>query len=267
MKTGQRWSSWSFSPLLGLLLGALTGCAADRVSVEKNLMANRDRAGRSVGVAEHYLVRCPDVLEIRLPHKPALSGRREVGPDGRIDLGGDYGRPRVEGRTLVEIARLLAAETGAPPNTAEVRVAEYRSQYLLLFGQVIGWQRAVPYRGQETVLDLLQRVGGLTPGAEPADVYVVRAHLGEGRRPEAFHVDLRALVLRHDERTNLRLLPGDHVYVGETRQAQVEKALPPWLRRAYQALWNTRPNRAAHAEQEPSSRWISGGNDAPVTER
>lgn len=267
MKTGQRWSSWSSGLPLGLLLGALAGCAADRASVEKNLMANRDPTARSVGVAEHYLVRCPDLLDVRLTHKPALSGRYEVRADGRIDLGDDYGKPRVEGRTLDEIARLLAADTGAAPNTVEVRVAEFRSQYLLLFGQVIGWQRAVPYRGQETVLDLLQRVGGLTPGAEPADVYVVRPHLGVGRRPEAFHVDLRALVLRHDERTNVRLLPGDHVYVGATRQAQVEKALPPWLRPVYQALWNTRPNRAAHAEPPPPSRWVAGTSAAPSDER
>ena len=45
------------------------------------------------------------------------------------------------------------------------------------------------------MLDLLQRVGGIAPGAAPQDVYVVRSHLGEGR-PEVFHVDLDAIVLR-----------------------------------------------------------------------
>jgi protein involved in polysaccharide export with SLBB domain len=122
-----------------------------------------------------------------------------------------------------------------------VRVLEYRSAYVLLFGEVVGSQRSAPYRGPETVLDLLQRVGGITVGAEPKDVFVVRPHLGDSQRPEVFHVDLQAIVVKHDERTNLRILPFDQIYVGETRQAKVEKALPPWLRTLSQAIWDTRP--------------------------
>jgi protein involved in polysaccharide export with SLBB domain len=92
------------------------------------------------------------------------------------------------------------------------------------------------------VLDLLQRVGGITPGAEPRDVYVVRPHLGDNQRPEAFHVDLHAIVLRHDHKTNIRLLPFDQVYVGQTRKAQIEQAIPPWMRGAYQAIWRASPD-------------------------
>jgi protein involved in polysaccharide export with SLBB domain len=142
---------------------------------------------------------------------------------------------------LPEVAETIGAEVGVNPQEIRVRVLEFRSQHVLLFGEVAGHQRSVPYRGQETVLELLQRVGGITPGAAPDDVYVVRPHLGDNRRPQVFHVDLHAIVMKQDQRSNIRLLPYDQIYVGETRQARVENALPPWLRVISQALWDTRP--------------------------
>jgi protein involved in polysaccharide export with SLBB domain len=242
MKTGKRWSSWKAWPVtlfaaLPLLVLA-PGCAKDRAAVGKNLMSQRS-AAEPVEVAQHYRVGCPDIVELVAPREE-LSGPREIQPDGRIDLG-EYGELRIEGKTPAEIARLIAEETGENPDAVEVKVAEFRSQHVLLFGEVLGWQRSVSYRGPETVLDLLQRVGGITPGAEPRDVYVVRPHLGDNQRPEVFHVDLHAIVLKHEHKTNIRLLPFDQVYVGQTRRAQIEQAIPPWMRGVYQAIWDTKP--------------------------
>jgi protein involved in polysaccharide export with SLBB domain len=242
-----------------LVCAALAGCATDRGSVEKNLMSNRESTRRGAGVAETYQVGCPDVLEVRVPLRTELSGQYAVGPTGRIELG-DYGTVRVEGRTLAEIARLIASETGQSPQDVELRVAQFRSQYVFLFGQVIGWQRTFPYQGQETILDLLQRVGGITLGAEPREVYVVRTHLGDSQRPEIFHVDLNAIVMKRDEQTNIRILPFDQVYVGETRQVHIEKSFPPWLRPIYQSLWDMLPDpgRQPAAAPPPQPRFVSG---------
>lgn len=264
MKPGERRSSGSgrrLALIAGLVVACagLTGCASNRANVEKNLLADKQHAELHKAVAEMYRVGCPDVLEVRLDNRPELSGTFTVGPNGRIELK-DYGTVRVEGRTLPEIARLVAHETGTEPEAVRVRVVEFRSQFVLLFGQVIGWQRTVPYQGQETVLDLLRRVGGITPGAEPEDVHVVRTHLAAGQRPEVFHVDLQAIVMKHDHRTNIRLQPFDQIYVGENRQARVEKFFPPWLRPAYQAVWNMLPGTRPPAppEASPRSRWITG---------
>jgi polysaccharide export outer membrane protein len=246
MKTGKRWSPWKArTAVLLLALPALLhapGCAKDRAIVEKNLMAQLS-SERNEGVAERYRAGCPDVLEILVPQRPEFSGRHVIGPDGRIDLG-EYGKLHIEGKTTPEIAQLIAEETGTNPENLLVKVTEFRSQHVLMFGEVIGWQRSVPYRGQETVLDLLQRVGGITTDAEPSDVYVLRPHLGDNQRPETFHVDLQAIVLKHDYKTNIRLLPFDQIYVGETRRAQIEKAIPPWLRPIYQVVCNTKPDAA-----------------------
>src|SRR5438093_1577377 len=83
-----------------------------------------------------------------------------------------------------------------------------------LFAELVGRHRTIPYQGAETVLDVLQRVGGITPGAEPTEIYVVRSHIGDLQRPEVFHVDLEGIVIDRDHHTNIRVRPYDQIYVG-----------------------------------------------------
>ena len=211
MKPGKRRSFWqAFRAkrwLLALIACAwLAGCRSPREHVDTNLMQNTGPTTRSAGVAESYVLLCPDVLDIQLANHPELSGPHPIGVDGRIDLA-PLSHPRVEGETTAQVAQQLAQLAALPFDQVTVRVSEYRAQCIYLFGEVNGLQRAVPYQGQETVLDLLKRTGGITKGAAPDEVYVVRTHVGDNKRPEVFHVNLPAIVMKHDERTNLRLLP------------------------------------------------------------
>jgi protein involved in polysaccharide export with SLBB domain len=234
---GRQRSCLALVPLFFLLLN---GCAANRNQVDPNLMAGKGKTPPAAEVAQQYLVGCPDVLEVAVAGQGGLNGRYTVGPDGRVELDA-LDRPQVEGRTVPAIERLLADQAGVPVDKVHVQVADYQSQEIYLYGQVTGLQRAVPYHGPETVLELLLRTGGITPGAAPADVYVIRTRVAQGQRPEVFHVDLHAIVLKHDQRTNLRLCPFDQIHVGETRQARVERSIPPWLRPLYQNVWATPP--------------------------
>jgi protein involved in polysaccharide export with SLBB domain len=228
--------------MLGVLW--LAGCQGVQPPVDRNLMADRGLNDRNAGVAERYAVFCPDVLDIVIQSRPDLSGPHPLGVDGRIDLD-PLGRPSVEGQTCDEIAQAIADLARVPTRQVQIHVAAYRSQCIFLFGEVMGSQRAVPFQGQETVLDLLQRTGGITEEAAPDQVYVVRPHVLDGTRPEVFHVDLRAIVLRHDEKTNVRLEPFDQVHVGETWRARLERNLPPWLRPMYRWMWGWEPLSAA----------------------
>jgi len=195
------------------------------------------------GVAESYIVVCPDVLDLVIENHPELSGLHPIGVDGRLDLE-PLGRPRVEGHTVLEVGQQLADLADVPASKVHVQVGDYHGQCIYLFGEVMGSQRAVAYQGQETVLDLLQRTGGITPEAAPEEVYVVRTHVSDGKRPEVFHVDLQAIVLKHDDKTNLRLQPYDQVHVGATRRAGVQKCVPPWLRPCFQCLCGWVPTLA-----------------------
>jgi protein involved in polysaccharide export with SLBB domain len=180
------------------------------------------------------------VLDIQVRGYGEISGACVIAPDGRINLGLGN-RLRVEGKTLPDVAAVLAGHAGLPTGAVSVKVREYRSQPIFLIGQVVGWQRSVPYQGPETVLEVLQRVGGITPGAAVDDIYVVRAHVPDGPRPEVFHVDLKAILLHKDEKTNIRLLPYDQVYVGESARAKMLKCIPPCLRPMFFPVLGIRP--------------------------
>jgi hypothetical protein len=224
---------------LGLLLWLPAGCALCQPSIDRAIPTDQGLEGRRESGAEAYTAGCPDMLEFFLDTYPQFAGQREIGPDGRIDFGSGR-RLRVEGCTVAQIADLLSQFTGVPPTAVHVRVAQYRSQQLYLLGQVAGLPRAVPYQGPERIVDLLHRVGGITPGAAPNDVHVIRSHSSEGKAPEVLRIDLQAIVLRHDARTNIYLQPQDQVFIGETRQCSISKCIPPWLRPAYETLWGMR---------------------------
>lgn len=220
---------------LGLCLGMLVGCAADRSQMDRTLMRDNGNAARRNEPVQGYVVHCPDVLSVHITGRRDLTGSRPIGTDGRIDMGA-AGRLRVEGKTLPDVELLVAQVAFVSPRHVKVSVAEFKSQQIYLFGQVIGLQRAVPFQGQETVVDVLQRVGGITAGAASNDVYVVRPHLDNGKQPEVFHIDLKAILERTDEHTNIRVQPFDEIYVGETRQSCLEKCIPRWLRPLYESL-------------------------------
>jgi protein involved in polysaccharide export with SLBB domain len=206
--------------LVAYCLLMVAGCVAPRECY------CRDGGPTSAEAAAAYTVACPDVIE--LTAGPDLAGRLPVDSDGTIQLGTD-GRLRVEGLTTGQVAHQLAAVLGVPGQLIQAHVVEYASRQLFLCGPVAGHERAVPYEGPETVVDFLRRAGGLTRDARPREVHVVRANVAAGRRPEVFDVDLRAILSRSDQRTNILLQPYDQVYVGETARSNWAKYLPPWM--------------------------------------
>jgi protein involved in polysaccharide export with SLBB domain len=221
------WAGW-LTPVLAML----SGCLSNRGQVEQALLAYRPPPAHLHQVALKYRARCPDLLQVEISGLPRYSGPQRIGPDGRIDLG-DAGRPHVDGETIPQITHTIAEAVGVPPEQVHVTVAEYNSQCLYLFGQVAGSQRVVPYQGPETVLDLLHRVGGLQQDAAIGDITVVRPHVAEGKTPEVFHVDLAAIVLRHDPETNILLQPFDQIHIGQSQRSSLCDCLPPWLRSVF----------------------------------
>jgi protein involved in polysaccharide export with SLBB domain len=207
----------------------------NRAQIERDVIVNNPPPAHLQQVAGAYAARCPDVLRVDIDDLPQYSGPQRIGPDGRINLG-DSGQPRVDGQTTQDISRTVAEVLSVSPEQVHVQVAEYNSQYLYLYGQVAGLERAVPYQGPETVLDLLHRVGGLSRGGDVYDIKVVRPHIADGKVPEVFHIDLAAIVVRHDSETNIVLQPCDQVYIGQSRRSSFGDCLPPWLRPVYERL-------------------------------
>jgi protein involved in polysaccharide export with SLBB domain len=197
-------------------------------------MADSNPAAHAADAAALYRPRCPDVLDIQAAGRGDVSGRRPIATDGRVLLGG--AAVRVGGLTAPEIQQRIAAALGVREQDVRVTVAEYKSQSLYLFGEEGAVQRVVRYQGPETILDLLQRVGGASPGSTLSDVQVVRSHVADGSPPEVFHVNLRAILLRHDLQSNVRLEPSDRIYIAESRRSRLACCVPPVLQPLYRLL-------------------------------
>jgi protein involved in polysaccharide export with SLBB domain len=222
---------WTRRPdlLLAGCLVVLAGCAPGHAHLQKTLLHDHTPAAHTRDPETRYLVRCPDRLEVRVAGHPDWTGTRPVGSDGRIPLDPSLRIP-VDGLCVPEIRQSIAHATGLPAHQISVHVADYRSQQVFLFGGVHGQERALPYRGPETVLDLLQRAGGIEPGTEVNRIFVVRPHVADGKPPEVFTVDLLAILFDHNQQSNIRLEPSDQVYIGQTTGEQLRCCLPPWLR-------------------------------------
>ncbi len=214
----------------GLLLLPLLalGCCNNQEQVRRALLSSSAAAAAVATPHQAYRVGSPDVLTITIEGRPEPR-RRIVEANGCIDLA-SLGGLRVEGLTTDEIAARVATLVQRHEAQVQVAVQEYRSQQVYLFGEVSGLQRAVAYQGPETVVDLLRRTGGITGDGAPAQVKISRNHLMEKPQPEIYHVDLHAILLKGDQRTNLIVQPYDQIYVPETKQARFGKCLHPMLR-------------------------------------
>lgn len=216
------------------------GCALGHANLDRAVMTDQGSAARNQHVEECYLVHCPDVLDIVVRGRADATGRRAVQPDGRIHVCPGV-RVLVEGNSVRECERLVAERLGVRIESVRIRVADYHSQQIYLFGQVHGSQRAVAYQGPETVLDLLRRAGGLTPGAATNAVYVVRPGIADATRPTVFHIDLREVAKEADARGNIRVQAFDEIHIGETWPSSLTKCVPFLLRPLYEACWGLRP--------------------------
>jgi protein involved in polysaccharide export with SLBB domain len=219
-----------------MALGLSAGCAADRTRLEHALLSDRDPAAHGAGLEDRYVVHCPDSLKL----DPGDGASCVIAADGRISLP-DGSRLHVDGLSTGQIAQAAAARMGLPAEQVRVQVVGYNSQQIYLFGEVAGRERAVPYEGPETVLDLLQRAGGVAPGAAVRDVQVVRSHVADGSSPELFQVDLEAILMKHDQKTNLRLEPFDQIYIGQLRRSSLKACFPPWIQPLYEKVCGIRP--------------------------
>ena len=137
----------------------------------------------------------------------------------------------LQGITAREAAIRLANAAGVPQQTVRVAVAEHKSRLIFVFGPATKEERAIPYRGPETVANLLRAQGVLTDDARFDDVHVIRPHVAAGARPEVFSIDLESILLKGDESSNVILQPFDQIYVGPTRRSVLAHYLPAadWL--------------------------------------
>jgi polysaccharide export outer membrane protein len=158
---------------------------------------------------EFYVIGPGDALEIVLWKEPTLSGPVKVRPDGFITLP-LINEVQTVGMTTGQLRKILEdkyREFVASPFVT-IRVAGITSSEIFLIGQV-NKAGAYPATGNDTILQLLTRAGGLTIFADRHDIKIVRR---EGGKVTEYIVDYDAIV-KGDFKQDILLRPGDRIIV------------------------------------------------------
>ena len=145
-----------------------------------------------------------------------VSGEYMVGPDGTINLR-QYGTLHVAGKTItqirIELNKLLSQFFDSPEAAVEVRQFNSKVFYVISEGGGIGDNiRRVPITGNDTVLDALSAVNGLSQ-VSSTTVWVARPAPGGFGCEQILPVDYEAITKGASAATNYQIMPGDRVFV------------------------------------------------------
>ena len=163
-----------------------------------------------------YQIGAGDSLTIFVWRNSELTTSVAVRPDGRISvpLINDL---YVEGKTPSEVSQEIATKLAEYIQDPLVTVivggfVGTFPQQVRIVGEATA-PKAVPYRANMTVLDLVILAGGLTKFADGNNATLVRIEDGS---PKEFRVHLADLLQNGDISANFPLLPGDILIVPQT---------------------------------------------------
>ena len=179
--------------------------------------------GRSVSnegpteALSEYQIGPGDILQIFVWQNPEVSVTVPVRPDGMVST------PLIEeieavGKTPKQLARDMEAELARYIKTPQVNVIV--TQFVGVFDKqirVVGQAaqpRAIPYRQNMTVLDVMIEVGGLSETAAGNRAKIIR-ELPDGTTEE-IKVRINDLLNKGKIEQNVRLRPGDVLMIPES---------------------------------------------------
>lgn len=158
---------------------------------------------------EFYVIGPGDSLEVVVWKEPTISGPVKVRPDGYVTLP-LVNEVQAAGMTTANLRKVLEEKyqqfIDSPFVT--IRVANITSSEIFLIGEV-SKPGAYPATGNDTVLQILTRAGGLTVFAAVHDIRIVRR---DGDKLTEFIIDYDAIV-KGDLKQDIVLRPGDRIIV------------------------------------------------------
>lgn len=148
--------------------------------------------------------------------KQLIAGQHLVRPDGTVSLG-IYGQVYVAGMTLPEIKSLLEAHLTEHITDPEVSVdvMAYNSKvfYVITDGGGYGEQVIrLPFTGNETVLDAIAQIQGLSE-VSSKKMWIARPAPSGSGCSQILDVHWDAITAEGITATNYQLFPGDRIYI------------------------------------------------------
>jgi polysaccharide export outer membrane protein len=179
-----------------------------------------DEAKQTITTHLKAVLKYPEV-SMQLAQASAIqpvTGTYLVGPDGTINLR-HYGTVRVAGMTLVEaklaLQKHLAQYLDSPEVSLDVSGYNSKVYYIITQGAGQGDNLVrVPITGNETVLDAISQIRGLSQ-LSSTDIWIARPAPAQFGCEQILPVDWDAITRGGMTATNYQILPGDRVYIAE----------------------------------------------------
>jgi protein involved in polysaccharide export with SLBB domain len=147
-----------------------------------------------------------------------IIGEHLVGPDGRVNLG-TYGSVYVTGKTLDEarasIEEQLANYLDDPKVVVDVLAYNSKKYYIVTEGAGFGDNvQEAPITGNETVLDAISRVGGISQ-ISSSKIWIARPAPNGVGCEQILQVNWTDISRGASTATNYQLMPGDRLFIAQ----------------------------------------------------
>jgi polysaccharide biosynthesis/export protein len=147
-----------------------------------------------------------------------VTGNYLVSPDGTINLR-HYGVVHVAGMTVTQariaIQQHLAQYFDAPDVSVDVLGYNSKVYYIVTQGAKLGDNIVrVPVTGNETVLDAIAQLGGISQ-VSSTNIWIARPAPGSLAMEQILPVNYEAITRGGSAATNYQLMPGDRLYIAE----------------------------------------------------
>lgn len=199
------------APAVSAVAGAASATSAD------NPAGLHDRNPR-------YQLRKGDTFDVDFPFSPEFNQALSVQPDGYVTLKA-VGDVHVENQTVPELTQTLKTAYAKILHDPVVTVSlkDFERPYFIAAGQV-GRPGKYDLRSALTVTEAVAIAGGFTEKSKHSEVVLYRPAPGGGFDAKVLNV--KKLLASRNLSEDLRLEPGDVVYVPQNKYSKVRPYLP-----------------------------------------
>jgi polysaccharide export outer membrane protein len=162
-----------------------------------------------------------------------VTGQHLVGPDGCVNLG-TYGAVRIAGKTIEEAREAIEAQLALKLEEPEVfvDVLAYNSKLYYVITQGGGFGDDVtrlPITGNETVLDAVANIGGISQ-VSSTRMWIARPAPNGVGCEQVLPISWEDITRGASTATNYQLMPGDRLFIAEDRYGKATATFAKILR-------------------------------------
>lgn len=162
-----------------------------------------------------------------------VTGQHLVGPDGRVNLG-TYGSVFVAGKTIEEakaaVEEQLSLKLEAPEVFVDVLAYNSKLYYVITQGGGFGDNvTRLPITGNETVLDAVANIGGISQ-VSSNKMWIARPAPNGVGCEQILPVSWEDITRGASTATNYQLMPGDRLFIAEDKYGKFTATMAKFLR-------------------------------------